>query len=287
MSSRRSLSIAGALALALALPFLVAQTGPSGGLPSKPRFQALGLGTPAPTTTGALSALGNTNAPVTHTIDNDSNGTANLARSTINSGDATGEFLVAGSGRTAVILVNGPTSVSQAALRTSTASPLLLGTNNTLAATISAAQVVDFVNTPTIASSPIIEGGTFTASFDDACTTTPTVTFDWQRAGNVVTLSPVSQSGFSCTGDSTSFATTGTPVPAALRPVFQVTSGVLDGFTNNSAATWAEYTIGTTGAIAVNRCSSLTADCAVTGWTAALNRAFALGSTVTYMLGNP
>ncbi len=283
---RRTLSIAGALALGLALPFLVAQTGPSGGLPSRPRFQALGLGTTAPTIVGEISALGNVNTALSIVLDNDSNGTTNSARFCGSSGDAGACFFVAGSGRTSAIITGGPTG-AQAVLRTLGNHPLVFGTSNTLAVTISGSQVVDFVNTPTIASSPIIEGGTFTASFDNACTTTPTVTFDWQRAGNVVTLSPVSQSGFSCTGDSTSFATTGTPVPAALRPVFQVTSGVLDGFTNNSAATWAEYTIGTGGDIAVNRCSSLTADCSVTGWTAALNRAFALGSTVTYMLGNP
>lgn len=68
--------------------------------------------------------------------------------------------------------------------------------------------------------------GTFTATFDDACTTSPTITFDYYVIGNSVTLQVDESAGFTCTSDSTNLATTGTPVPAAIRPSDTAGSGV-------------------------------------------------------------
>lgn len=155
MTPRGAIGFAGGLALALALPFLAAQVGPVGGLPSKPRFTSVGIGKVAPSATGALNALANINSSLTHLIDNDSNGTANLARQAISSGDANLAVFVTGSGRTSTAITNGPTG-AQAGLRTLGAHPIIFGTNNTLAATIDSAQVVDFVNAPTLAGAPLV-----------------------------------------------------------------------------------------------------------------------------------
>lgn len=132
--------------------------------------------------------------------------------------------------------------------------------------------------------------GTFTATFDQACTTSPTITFDYQRIGNLVTLAAVSGSGWPCTGDAVTFATTGTPVPAALRPVVAVRSAVFSNFADNGSAVQGCFTIETDGNITVQQVSG--GNCSST-WTAASTRywdtsAFALGvRTQSYMLGNP
>lgn len=129
--------------------------------------------------------------------------------------------------------------------------------------------------------------GTFTASFDTACTTTPTITYDWTRSGNIVVLHAASSSGFPCTGDSTSFVTTAAPVPAAIRPNTNVDSAGYPGYTDNSAGTWANITITSGGNISFNECTSFTASCNGVGWTAALNRAAPTLNSTAYMLGNP
>ncbi len=58
MKPLAALGFVGGLALALSLPFLLAQTGPAGGLPSRPRFETVGVGQAAPSTTGAVTASG-------------------------------------------------------------------------------------------------------------------------------------------------------------------------------------------------------------------------------------
>ncbi len=129
--------------------------------------------------------------------------------------------------------------------------------------------------------------GTFTASFDTACTTTPTVTYDWTRSGNIVVLYPVATAGFPCTGDSTSFVTTGAPVPAAIRPNTNADLSPHPGYTDNSVSTWAQATVTSGGNISYNKCTALNTTCNGAGWTAALNRSAPTFTTVTYMLGNP
>lgn len=130
--------------------------------------------------------------------------------------------------------------------------------------------------------------GTFTASFDTACTTTPTITYDYVQTGNVVTIYPVSQTGFTCTSDSTQFATTGAPIPAAIRPNDAVVGSIGDAFTNNGANVWAEANLTAAGNIAFHLCGTFgTATCNVTGWTASGTKGAELFRPITYMLGNP
>lgn len=59
--------------------------------------------------------------------------------------------------------------------------------------------------------------GSFSVDFDDACTTTPSYTWNYVRHGNIVSIDPGAGDG-TCTSDSSNFQDTSTPVPAAIRP---------------------------------------------------------------------
>jgi hypothetical protein len=128
MRNRLTIFAAGLL-MALAVG-VVAQQSTISGQASRLRLQSLGIGTAAPSTTGSLSALGNVNASLDLSVDNDSNGTGNAARITLSSGDANAALFTAGSGRTSTVVTNGPTG-AQAVLRTLGNYPLVFGTDNT------------------------------------------------------------------------------------------------------------------------------------------------------------
>lgn len=103
--------------------------------------------------------------------------------------------------------------------------------------------------------------GSFTTTWDDACTTSPTT--DWhyiavsQGGASMVTLVPFSTSGFSCTSDSTSFAESGTSVPAAIRPTnTRRVSAVMNGGLDNGTATAITYTISSGGSLSISTSAS-------------------------------
>lgn len=131
------------------------------------------------------------------------------------------------------------------------------------------------------------EQGTFTASFGNACTTTPTITFDYTKVNNTVTLGAVSTTGFTCTGDSTGFSSGA--IPANLRPTVAATSAVYanGGFQDNGVVTAGCLSIdGGTGILALSKFNGTV--CNGTGWTASGNRSATIQNiNFTYMLGNP
>jgi hypothetical protein len=128
--------------------------------------------------------------------------------------------------------------------------------------------------------------GNFVASFDTACTTTPTATYGYVQTGNTVTIKLKSTSGFACTGDSTSFATTGTPIPAAIRPTTNVISPMQHGCSNNAAGVACAVRLGSDGNIAL---FTVSASFALGVWAAAGNRNMMAGTefTMTYYLTDP
>lgn len=77
-----------------------------------------------------LTVNGTNNGSYSLIFDNDSNGSANACRIVFNSGDASGAFFTAGSGRTTAVLTGGPTG-AQGVIRMLGAYPLILGTDNT------------------------------------------------------------------------------------------------------------------------------------------------------------
>lgn len=132
---------------------------------------------------------------------------------------------------------------------------------------------VALVGTVTIngAAPAVSSTGTFTITWDDACTTSPTTTVNYTAVGNMVVwrLSPLS--GGQCTSDSTDFEATSTStVPAALIPAAEQELFVPRA-TDNGITTPACIVIPTNGTVRVEKhdtaggvlCSS------ATSWTAA------------------
>lgn len=130
--------------------------------------------------------------------------------------------------------------------------------------------------------------GSFTATFADACTVSPTQTLDWVKIGNMVVLMVVAQSGFSCTSDSTSTVSGATDVPAGVRPSAASVSFRAPGrFVDNGAGTDGCMTLNTTGQLAYGIWNTTTG-CATSGWTASGSKnATNVGFTVTYFVSNP
>ena len=130
--------------------------------------------------------------------------------------------------------------------------------------------------------------GNFTASFNDACTTTPTATFGYVVSGGVVTMHVKAVSGFNCSSDSMSFEETGSfPVPANIRPT--VTAGSVRSpmfaCIDNSGGAWCAFVILSTGRMQMIRFDN---NGLQASWTAAGNKGFlADGKMFAYYLGNP
>ncbi len=146
----------------------------------------------------------------------------------------------------------------------------------------------------TVSSSGVRQSsGTFVASFDDACTTTPTITFDWVKVGSLVTLWAVANSGFPCTSDSGGFVATGTPLPAAIRPTTNFGHATLfTNVTNNGTSEYGCFFLNFSGNIGLGRAGSASAACNINAWTASGNKSAGLGSAlddvfVTYPTINP
>lgn len=277
---RRALGFAAGFLVAIVCALLMA---PTGGFPSRPRFQAVGVGVAAPSTTGAITTSDTiesqgstsfraTSATAPRVCFDDTDAATDERGYLIN--NSTGLFRVWLTTDASVCSPSGGTIAFEINRTGSTADSI------ELTATALSHNGVDL--TP--------ESGSFVVTFETACTTSPTATFDYQKVGNTVTLALVSVAGFVCTSDSTSFSTTGTPVPASIRPSAYPSSASttpIHGFTDNGAATWGAIVIFNTGGVSFARCATFGADCNVSGWTASGNKSVAAGKTVTYMLGNP
>jgi hypothetical protein len=72
-----------------------------------------------------------------------------------------------------------------------------------------------YVNGAAVPSGVAITTGTFTATWETACTTNPTQNWKWIKVGSLVTLTALQ--GFTCTSDSTTF-TASFALPVAIRP---------------------------------------------------------------------
>lgn len=129
--------------------------------------------------------------------------------------------------------------------------------------------------------------GTFSAVFDNACTVDQTLTMDYQVIGNLVILHAASRSPASCTSDTGIFSTSGTPVPAAIRPANN-SHFVVTGFGNNfqdngTNVSFVCLQIGSSGGMTLLKdpCNS------AGSWTGSGTKGAGIGWHVAYMLGNP
>ncbi len=146
---------------------------------------------------------------------------------------------------------------------------------------------LDGVNCP--AGSVTETSGTFTATFTNACTTSPTVSFDWVKVGSVVTIWGVAESGFTCTGDSVSFETAAGDAPATIRPAVDkfllLASNAVDSGSNVGVC----LQMVSDGTVRFN-VYTVTGGCAggSASWTASGNRDVNVGNApTTYSVSNP
>lgn len=138
---------------------------------------------------------------------------------------------------------------------------------------------------PTWTTPIAVTSGTFTANFDDGCTTTPAVTFKYVKIDTTVHLSWNSPA--SCTSDSLNFLTTAADIPAALRPTTTQQSTIIKAV-NNGVVADALYQFGSTGTVTVQFCNGAGgalfsgAACAFNQWTNTGTKKVPLSGTAVY-----
>lgn len=261
MNRRTWFGLAAFAAVASLAPALMA---PTGGYPSAPTFQRVGIGA-APGSTNRLLNISGTPGP--YIAVSDTSQAAN-ARATI---------LQSLNGSPALIVCNDAFAVCSGVLGSTR--------SGTAVATVTLGNATDnptfSVNGVTL--TPL--SGSFVASFDAACTTTPTATYAYQKLGNVVTIEVTATSGFNCTADVSNFDTTGTPVPAALRPATATVFGPQrTGAFDNGTAVCSQLSITTAGNIAIRSLNCASGN--LNTWTAAGARGFGNNDSFTYMINN-
>lgn len=132
--------------------------------------------------------------------------------------------------------------------------------------------------------------GTFTATYSDACTTSPTQQWQWVKVGPQVTLY-ANGANISCTSDSGNF-NSGFDIPTAIRPQDTVRFPLVS-VTNNGVNEVACISFGSTGVISILRLDTqlvASLPCVSTqGWTASGNKAVRFITSIrsfTYLRAN-
>ncbi len=259
------------LAFCAGLPLLMAPS--SSGIPSRPRFQSVGVGQTAPSGAGNLTATGTvaafnvqsdfasitTMAAVTATITN-LNG-AGLA--TFSSATPELRFMESDASANNQLWgwrVEGEQLCLRVLDDTASSAATVLCVDRT-------GNTVDLINlqaTAVQANGVAVatgESGTFAATLTTGCTTTPSLNFRWARAGNVVTIASTGTT--TCTSNSNTVLLTAA-VPAAIRPtVNQCVAYIMA--TDNGVGTNAAVQIQTDGDI--NIAEGLGSNCSALSWT--------------------
>jgi hypothetical protein len=187
------------------------------------------------------------------------------------------------------LLTNGPTGF-QVAVFTGSGQPMLLGTSNTKRVQIAGDGSLTEIDTTAVDSNGVDmspKTGSFVVTFQNACTTDYTATFDYYSIGDVVTLELVARSAATCTSDATTFASTTADVPAAIRPgnTSVVASYPVAVQDNSVDEVGACISINSSGNLSFLRGG--TNLCTGTTWTSANQKGVSLLGTFTYMKGNP
>lgn len=138
---------------------------------------------------------------------------------------------------------------------------------------------------PTWATPIAVSSGTFTANFDDGCSTTPAVTFKYVKIDTTVHLSWNSPA--SCTSDSANFLTTVADIPSTLRPATTQHSAIIKAV-NNGVVADAIYQFGSSGTITAQFCNGAGgalfggAVCAFNQWTNSGTKKVPISGTAVY-----
>jgi hypothetical protein len=110
--------------------------------------------------------------------------------------------------------------------------------------------------------------GSFTITWDNACTTSPTTLIAWRQVNNIVFWTVNLMSAATCTSDSTSFATTTAIVPAAIRPARQFFAPFIYPTQGGVTATPGCLVINTNGTVQATTAGVGCPNTGVTGWNA-------------------
>lgn len=245
--------IAAAAALAAVLPLLMA---PSGGFPSRPTFQAV---TVVGNATGASCGAGG--------------GTA---------------LCVKGFQNAASLIVDGSSTTGQSLglatlAGTNSSDYSLLVMNQAGTSTYLKVDGAGNITTPNAASTPWNVTGTYTATLSTGCTTTPTATAKWARAGSIVTIAFGSFG--TCTSNST-LRSLDASVPAGERP--SSTQDVVIGYAEDNGAKVPAVCarVQTSGVIDFDTGGTTGGSCAGANWTSSGTTGFGSGFTITYQTAN-
>ncbi len=217
------------------------------GYPTVARFLRIGVGTAPPAVNGSINISGTGGSAPRITFD-DTAGTGNSALRFNDAGVARGFVCMANAAGQCTIASNE----GDLTMRVEGGARFLwTGDGGT----------TTFDMTPS--------SGTFTASYTNACTTTPTQSIRWYKVGNLVTMTAAA--AISCTGDTTTFDTDATDIPAAIRPSTSNVYSAGFGANNNGASATAQIEL-QGGEIVVNRCGAVTGTCDGGAWTGAGTR---------------
>lgn len=297
--NRAGLVLAGLLA-ALA-PMLMA---PTGGLPSRPLFQAVGVGAAVPAT-GILNAatdlqingtsisggLGSSNIPLLNasaltfpnllsTTIGATSATSNNAVSAHTNSTHETAFVADSSGTAAACLsANGSGVAGQCGMPAGDSG---LAVQGTMFLHASNGTIQTDAGTVPWA---VTTSGTFTATLSTGCTTTPTTTAKWAKTGSLVVIE---YAGFSsCTSNSV-LASTDNSIPAAIRPPVTHGLGPIVDAEDNGGRTLACVSVTSTGGLSFSL-FSLGAGfngCSGTSFTNTGTKGFGGGFVVTYQTSN-
>jgi hypothetical protein len=268
MTSKRLTAFLLGVVLALASGSHAATTG---GFPSRPKFQSVGVGVAAPTSAGQVLAL---------------RAGANFDARGTGSGSANSSFLqFTDSGAVRKGYVGDASGAEPDIYVACDQSPCDIELVSTGAGTVNAnGSAVCTANGTNCPSAAAPSTGTFTITWDDACTTSPTSVVDWVAVGNLVTWVFRSASGFPCTSDSVSTATSSAIIPVAIRPATSIASNnMFAGFTNNGTLGFGCLSIFSTGTVQASFAS--TGSCGT--WTNSGSKAIVSGMTFSYIINDP
>ena len=235
-----------------------------------PTFQdATGGGSTVPTTTqGDTLYASATN--VLSALAKDTNSTRYLANTGTNNNPAWSQINLANGVTGTLPVANGGTNVT-----TALDDRVLIGDSTTWQSkavpdcTDTAGNHLNYTastNTLSCGTSNGASTGTFTATFQTGFTADVTQNFTWSKVGSVVVLRMTSS--LTGTSDSTSTATTGTDLPAAIRPAANLIVSTTIGGTDNGTGISVCYQLNSAGTIAYGVAAPTTSTCSMSGWTA-------------------